>query len=167
MRSAQHITGGNLPALQDTYTTRCHRKAKKIIKDNNHPSHCLFTPLSSRGEVSTGGSKQGPRDWKTAFSQGHQTVTNIEWLLPTYWLNSSHFNNGKMYVINVSLTTLNNATLYNVYVTYITDLILYSIPSTASCLCRYVPSLIHISVCTYSSSLYTCVNKVVVVKLLG
>ncbi|XP_064873763.1 sialin-like isoform X1 [Oncorhynchus nerka] len=33
---------------QDTFSTRCHRKAKKIIKDNNHPSHCLFTPLSSR-----------------------------------------------------------------------------------------------------------------------
>ncbi|KAM9398945.1 uncharacterized protein ACWYII_031350 isoform 1-T1 [Salvelinus alpinus] len=48
VRSAQRITGGKLPALQDTYTTRCHRKAKKIIKDNNHPSHCLFTPLSSR-----------------------------------------------------------------------------------------------------------------------
>ena len=48
VRSAQYITGDKLPALQDTYSTRCHRKAKKIIKDNNHPSHCLFTPLSSR-----------------------------------------------------------------------------------------------------------------------
>uniref|UniRef100_A0AAZ3QQU1 Alkylated DNA repair protein AlkB homologue 8 N-terminal domain-containing protein n=1 Tax=Oncorhynchus tshawytscha TaxID=74940 RepID=A0AAZ3QQU1_ONCTS len=48
VRSAQRITGGKLPALQDTYTTRCHRNAIKIIKDNNHPSHCLFTPLSSR-----------------------------------------------------------------------------------------------------------------------
>ena len=48
VRSAQHITGGKLPALQDTYTTGCHRKAIKIIKDNNHPSFCLFTPLSSR-----------------------------------------------------------------------------------------------------------------------
>jgi hypothetical protein len=48
VRSAQRITGGKLPALQDTYCTRCHRKVKKIIKDNNHPSHCLFTPLSSR-----------------------------------------------------------------------------------------------------------------------
>ena len=45
---AQRITGGKLPALQDTYTTRCHRKAIKIIKDNNNPSHCLFTLLSSR-----------------------------------------------------------------------------------------------------------------------
>ncbi|CDQ62157.1 unnamed protein product [Oncorhynchus mykiss] len=33
---------------QDTYSTRCHRKAKKRIKNNNHPSHCLFTPLPSR-----------------------------------------------------------------------------------------------------------------------
>ena len=48
VRSAQRITWGELPALQDTYSTRCHRKAKKIIKVNNHPSHCLFTPLSSR-----------------------------------------------------------------------------------------------------------------------
>ena len=39
VRSAQRITGGKLPALQDTYSTRCHRKAKMIIKDNNYPSH--------------------------------------------------------------------------------------------------------------------------------
>ena len=49
--SAQRITGGTLPALLDTYSTRCHRKAKKIIKDINHPSN------------STGASKQGPRDF--------------------------------------------------------------------------------------------------------
>jgi hypothetical protein len=48
VRSAQRITGGKLPALQDTYSTRCHRKAKMINKDNIYPSHCLFTPLSSR-----------------------------------------------------------------------------------------------------------------------
>ncbi|XP_052320236.1 uncharacterized protein LOC127907695 [Oncorhynchus keta] len=48
VRSAQRIPKGKLPALQDTYSTPCHRKAKKIIKDNNHLSHCLFTPLSSR-----------------------------------------------------------------------------------------------------------------------
>jgi hypothetical protein len=45
VRSAQRITGGKLPALQDIYSTRCHRKAKKDI---NQPSHGLFTPLSSR-----------------------------------------------------------------------------------------------------------------------
>ena len=52
VRSAQRITRGKVPslqeALQDIYSTRCHRKAKKIIKDITHPSHCLFTPLSSR-----------------------------------------------------------------------------------------------------------------------
>jgi hypothetical protein len=35
-------------ALRNTYSTRCHRKAKKIINDTNHPSHCLFIPLQSR-----------------------------------------------------------------------------------------------------------------------
>ncbi|XP_071198244.1 uncharacterized protein [Salvelinus alpinus] len=53
MRSTQHITGEKRPTLQDTYSTQCHRKAKKIIKVNNHPSHCLFTQLSSgrRGQA--------------------------------------------------------------------------------------------------------------------
>ena len=46
--------------------TRCHRKAKKIIKDNNHVSHCLFSRYQPEGEVSTSASKLGPRDWKTA-----------------------------------------------------------------------------------------------------
>jgi hypothetical protein len=46
--SAQRITRGKLPALQDTYSTQCHRKGKKISKHNYHPSHCLFTPLPSR-----------------------------------------------------------------------------------------------------------------------
>ena len=39
---------GKLPALHDTYSIRCRRKAKKIIKENNHLSHSLFTPLPSR-----------------------------------------------------------------------------------------------------------------------
>ena len=44
--SAQRITGDTLPALQDIYSTRCHRKViRKIIKDINQPSHGLFTPL--------------------------------------------------------------------------------------------------------------------------
>ena len=48
VRSAKHITGSTLPALQDIYSPQCHRKAKKIIKDASHLSHGLFTPLSSR-----------------------------------------------------------------------------------------------------------------------
>ena len=67
VRSAQHITGGNLPALQDTYTTRCHREAKKIIKDNNHPSHCLFTPLSSRRRGQYRCIKAGTERLKNSF----------------------------------------------------------------------------------------------------
>jgi gmma-aminobutyric acid receptor subunit gamma len=48
VQSAQRITGATLPALQDIYSTRCYRKAKKIIKDLSHPSHILFTQLPSR-----------------------------------------------------------------------------------------------------------------------
>jgi hypothetical protein len=39
--SAERITRGKLPALQNTYSFQCHMKAKKIIKD-------IFTPLPPR-----------------------------------------------------------------------------------------------------------------------
>jgi hypothetical protein len=65
--SAQRITGGKLPALQDTYNTRCHRKAKKIIKDVNHPGHCLFTPLSSRRRGQYRCIKAGAERLKNSF----------------------------------------------------------------------------------------------------
>ena len=35
-RSAESTIGGILPALQDTYNTRCCRKAKKIIRNPSH-----------------------------------------------------------------------------------------------------------------------------------
>ena len=45
VRTAQYITGTQLPAFQDLYTRRCLRKAPKIFKDPSHPSHRLFSLL--------------------------------------------------------------------------------------------------------------------------
>ncbi|KAK0139574.1 Rho guanine nucleotide exchange factor 10-like protein [Merluccius polli] len=45
--TAKHINGRELPALQDTYHTRCLRKALRIIEDSHHPAHKLFTLLPS------------------------------------------------------------------------------------------------------------------------
>ncbi len=39
--------GGELPSLQDIYTRRCTRKARRIIKDSSHPSHRLLSLLPS------------------------------------------------------------------------------------------------------------------------
>ncbi len=47
MRTARHIVGGELPSLQDIYTSRCKRKARRIIKDSSHPSHRLLSLLPS------------------------------------------------------------------------------------------------------------------------
>ena len=66
-RSAQRITGGKLPVFKDTFSTRCHRKAKKIIKDSNHPSHCLFTPLFSRRRGQYRCIKAGTERLKNSF----------------------------------------------------------------------------------------------------
>ncbi len=48
VRTARHIVGGELPSLQDIYTRRCTRKARRIIKDSSHPSHRLLSLLPSR-----------------------------------------------------------------------------------------------------------------------
>ncbi len=47
VRTAHHIVGGELPSLQDIYTRRCVRKARRIIKDSSHPSHSLLSLLPS------------------------------------------------------------------------------------------------------------------------
>ena len=67
VRSAQSMTGGKLPALQDTYSTRCHRKAEKIIKDNNHPIHCLFTTVTIQKARSVQLHQSSPKRLKNSF----------------------------------------------------------------------------------------------------
>ena len=47
VRTAEFIIGRELPALQDTYHTRCLRKTGRILKDCYHPAFRLFTPLPS------------------------------------------------------------------------------------------------------------------------
>ncbi len=47
VRTVRHIVGGELPSLQDIYTRRCTRKARRIIKDSSHPSHRLLSLLPS------------------------------------------------------------------------------------------------------------------------
>ncbi len=47
VRTAHHIVGGELPSLQDIYTRRCTRNARRIIKDSSHPSHGLLSLLPS------------------------------------------------------------------------------------------------------------------------
>ncbi|KAI4876984.1 hypothetical protein NFI96_002431 [Prochilodus magdalenae] len=47
VRTAQYITGVQLPNLLDLYTSCCLRKTRRILKDSTHPSHCLFSQLPS------------------------------------------------------------------------------------------------------------------------
>ncbi|XP_051517576.1 uncharacterized protein LOC127419842 [Myxocyprinus asiaticus] len=47
VRTAKHIIGGELPSLQEIYTRRCVKKARRIIRDSSHPSHGLFSLLPS------------------------------------------------------------------------------------------------------------------------
>jgi hypothetical protein len=65
--------------LQDIYSTQCHRKAKKIIKDLSHPSHSLFIPLLSR-----------KRRQYRCIKAGTETLKNSVYLQVVRLLNSHH-----------------------------------------------------------------------------
>jgi hypothetical protein len=67
VRSAQRIIRGTLPALQDIYSTYCHRKAKKFIKDLSHLSHGLFTLLPARRQGKYTCIKAGTERLKKSF----------------------------------------------------------------------------------------------------
>ncbi len=76
VRTARHIVGGELPSLQDIYTRRCTRKARRIIKDSSHPSHRLLSLLPSGRCLRS--IRSALADWGTAFSprlSGQWTVT--------------------------------------------------------------------------------------------
>ncbi|KAI4882846.1 hypothetical protein NFI96_022070, partial [Prochilodus magdalenae] len=47
VRTAQYITGVQLPNLLDLYTSRCLRRTRRVLKDSTHPSHRLFSQLQS------------------------------------------------------------------------------------------------------------------------
>jgi hypothetical protein len=105
VRSAQRITSDKLPALHDTYSTRCHRKVKKIIKDFNHPSHCLFTLLPSRR-----------RGQYRCIKAGTERLTNSFYLKAIRLLNSNHkLREAAAYIGTHSLATLINGSLVTLY----------------------------------------------------
>ncbi|XP_077939341.1 uncharacterized protein LOC144383785 [Gasterosteus aculeatus] len=47
IRSAERVIGCNLPSLQDLFTFRSLKRAKKIAADPSHPGQKLFVPLPS------------------------------------------------------------------------------------------------------------------------
>ncbi|XP_048859017.1 uncharacterized protein LOC125726684 [Brienomyrus brachyistius] len=47
VKAAGNIIGASLPSLQDIFNNRCIRRASCIVLDSSHPSHGLFTLLSS------------------------------------------------------------------------------------------------------------------------
>jgi hypothetical protein len=42
IKTAERITGSNLPSIDTLYTQRCRGKPQSILKDKRHPAHALF-----------------------------------------------------------------------------------------------------------------------------
>ena len=47
IKTAERITGTQLPRLEDIYQTRCTRRVMGILRDSTNPGHCLFTLMPS------------------------------------------------------------------------------------------------------------------------
>ena len=74
------IIGRELPALQDTYHTRCLRKAGRILKDCYHPAFRLFTLLPSGRRYRSIRSRTRRLE-NSFFPRGHQAA---KWTLTHY-----------------------------------------------------------------------------------
>lgn len=47
IKTAERITGSDLPSMQYLHNERCRRRTKRIISDPSHPGHRLFSKLPS------------------------------------------------------------------------------------------------------------------------
>ncbi|KAI4884459.1 hypothetical protein NFI96_003687 [Prochilodus magdalenae] len=75
VRTAQYITGVQLPNLLDLYTSRCLRRTRRVLKDSTHPSHCLFSQLpSGRRFRSIKSRTSRPRDLPPSHQATEQPV---------------------------------------------------------------------------------------------
>ena len=100
VRSAQRITGGKLSAPYDTYSTQCHRNAKKIIKGINPPSQLPIHTATTQKARSVQVHQSWDRETEKQFlSQGHQTAKQQSLLLAA------------AYIETQSLATLINGSL--------------------------------------------------------
>ncbi len=89
VRTARHIVGCELPSLQDIYTRRCMRKARRIIKDSSHPSHSLLSLLPS-GRLLRSIRSRTSRLRDSFFPSGYQANEQSEIIHPTAY---SHLHN--------------------------------------------------------------------------
>ncbi len=138
IRTAQHITGGELPSLQAIYNIRCVRKAQKIIKDPNHPSHSLLLSLLPSG-IS-----------KSFFPQAIRLL-NYNWC--TTLLHK--------YIINITIQHT-----YPHYIYYVKFLVLrilftyYIVDANVSTVCVYMYTYLSVyiyntvHICTYVYTVY-------------
>ena len=123
---AKYITGAKLPVIQDLYTRRCQRKARKIVKDSSQPSHRLFSLLPHDKRYRSAKSRS-KRLLNSFYPQAIRLLFYTAAILCLLSMHS-HFNSTYMYVHITSITSTNRCprtlTLYR-YPLYIVSLFNY------------------------------------------
>ncbi len=94
VKTAQPIIRMKMPSMEDLYTLQRRKKAIRIIKDPNHPSHKLFCLLPSSRWSHTTRFKDSfiPQVIRLLNSWAHELITDVTlahtaityWLLPVY-----------------------------------------------------------------------------------
>ncbi len=127
VRTARHIVGGELPSLQDIYTRRCIRKARRIINDPaTRPTDC--SPLLPSGRCLRSIRSRTSRLRDSFFPSGYQANEQSELIHPTAPLplticHALHFNSTVqtgLHVHNCTNTTVYLLPLDTIQCTYMT-----------------------------------------------
>ncbi len=94
VRTAERIIGAPLPSLQELYTSRVRKRAKKVTLDPSHPAHSLFVLLPS-GRRYRSLSTKTARHKNSFFPQAVSTTTHNT---PRYCTSVNNSSNLHLYI---------------------------------------------------------------------
>ncbi len=88
------LRGLSLPSLQELYTSRVKKRAKKVILDPSHPAHALFELLPSGRRYRSLSTKTARH--KNSFSPGH--IPPEQHITPQYCTSVNNSSNLHLYI---------------------------------------------------------------------
>ncbi len=98
VRTAERIIGAPLPSLQELYTSRVRKRAKKVTLDPSHPAHSLFVLLPSgqryRSQHNRSQSTKTARHKNIFFPQAVSHLNNT----PRYCTSVNNSSNLHLYI---------------------------------------------------------------------
>ncbi len=158
VRTAERIIGAPLPSLQELYTSRVRKRAKKVTLDPSHPAHSLFELLPS-------GRRYRSRSTKTARHKNSffpQAVSHLTHNTPRYCTSVNNSSNLHLYIGHMHIhSSVYGHFSFCIFIFFITivilnyclfsSLLVFFITLIICCLCLHCCLFVLYCFCTGSS----------------